>query len=115
MRRIIILSLLFFTLSSFQKRAHFKPLTQDQMVAMLVDLELVKAMVARYTDDEDAASQLLRKNVLLICQSHGIAWDAFQQSYRAYFSRLGVMKKIYEEVALRLEELAEQEPIQDLP
>ncbi len=105
MRHLVAFSLLFFTLSGVQKNPHPDLLTSNQMVAVLVDLELSKAMIEHYTSDEEVASQLLKKNVLLICQSHHIAQDTFQQSCWHYLGQLEVMKKIYEEVIARLEEL----------
>ena len=83
-------------------------LSQDQIVAILVDLELAKAMVAHYTDDEDTARQLLQKNVLLICQSHGIDVDVLQNSYQYYLAHLATMQEIYILVTKQLEKLSKR-------
>ena len=105
MQRLIALSTLLLVLSSAQSKPSLELLTQDQMVSILVDLELAKAMVAYYTDNEATASQLLKENALLIYQAHDVSPDTFQASYRYYLSHLESMKEIYETVIERLEEL----------
>ena len=105
MQRLIALSLLVFTLSSVQRKPSAKLLTQDQMVSILVDLELAKAIVGYYTDNEATASQLLQKNALLIYQAYDTSPDTFQKSYQHYLTQLEVMKEIYEAVIKQLEEL----------
>lgn len=108
MRRLTVLGLLLFTLSSMQRESSAELLTKNQMVSILVDLELAKAMVAYYTDDEATASQLLNKNMLLICQTYDIRLNTFQESCQYYFTQLEVIKEIYEAVIKRLEELEAQ-------
>ena len=76
-------------------------------VDVLTDLELAKALVAYYTDDEVTAVQLLQENARLVYESYDVTPDTFQKSYQYYLSHLGVMKEIYEEVIERLEELEE--------
>ena len=105
MQRPIVFVVLLFTLSSFQRQPPPELLTQDQMVSILVDLELAKAMVWYYADNEATASQLLKKNAFLIYQAYDIDSDTFQKSYQYYLTQLEVMKEIYGAVIKRLEEL----------
>jgi hypothetical protein len=78
------------------------------MVAILVDLELARAMAHHYTEDEEAAAQLLAKNAQLVYQAHNTDLEVFQSSYAYYLDRLDVLKGICETVITRLEELEEQ-------
>ena len=105
MQRLIAFSFLFFILGSGQQKPPTALLTQEQMVTILSDLELAKAVVGYYTDDEATASRLLQKNALLIYQAYDVAPEAFQKSYQYYFTQLEVMKEIYADVIKRLEEL----------
>lgn len=105
MQRLIGFVLLFFTLSSLQHKFAPELLSQNQMVAILVDLELAKAMVGYYTDDEATASQLLDENVHLIYRVYDVTPDTFQKSYQYYLTHLEIMREIYDEVIERLEEL----------
>ena len=108
MKRLVALGLLLFSLSSVQWRSSDTFLPQEQMVSILVDLELARALVGHYTDDEATASQWLKQNALLVYQAHDIAPDTFQKSYQHYLTQLEVMQEIYEAVIDRLEELEDQ-------
>lgn len=107
MQRLIAFGLLFLTLNSARLKPTPELLTPTQMVDVLTDLELAKAMVDYYTDDEATASQLLQENARLVYESYNVTPDIFQESYQYYLERLEVMKEIYEEVIERLEELEE--------
>ncbi len=95
-------------LSSSQSKPPDTLLSQDQMVAILVDLELAQAMVDNYADDEDTARWLLQKNALLIYQAHETDLDTFQKSYQYYLAHLEIMEKLYALVSKQLETLSEQ-------
>ena len=105
MQRLIILGVLLCMLSSVSKKPPTGLLTQDQMVSILVDLALAKAMVQYYTDDEATASGLFKKNALLIYQVYGVDLYAFQESYQYYLTHLEIMQGIYGMVIKRLEAL----------
>jgi hypothetical protein len=102
--------MLFLTLSSVQQFASptLEVLPKDQMVAILVDLELAKAMVRYYSDEETIVYQWFEKNSLLIYQVHEINPVLFQRSYHYYLAHPEEMKGIYETVLARLEELKNQ-------
>ena len=104
MQRLIAFGLLLLTLNSARLKSAPEVLTQTQMVDVLTDLELAKALVAYYTDDEATAVQLLQENARLVYESYDVTPDTFQKSYQYYLSHLGVMKEIYEEVIEQLEE-----------
>lgn len=108
MQRLIAFCLLFLSLSSVQQKLFSELLTQDQMVSILVDLEVAKAIVGYYTDDKATASQLLKENARLIYESYDITPDTFQKSYQYYLTHLEMLKQIYDEVIVRLEELEEK-------
>jgi len=108
MHRLITLGVLLCMLSSAQRKPPAELLAQDKMVSILVDLELAKAMARYYTDDENTACWLFKKNALLIYQAYGIDLDIFQKSYQYYLASLETMKAIYEVVIERLEELGDQ-------
>jgi hypothetical protein len=108
MRRLITLGVLLCMLSSAQRKPPIELLAQDQMVSILADLALAKAMVRYYTDDEATASWLFKKNALLIYQAYEVDLDTFQKSHQYYLAHLDVMKKMYEMVIKRLEKLQEK-------
>ena len=107
-RLVITLILVFLTLGSVQRPSLAMLLNEEQMISVLVDLTLAKAIVQDYTDDEVTASRLLKKNVLLIYQAHDIDADTFQRSYEYYHTRLEVMEELYEAVIKHLEKLEDQ-------
>ena len=108
MRRLITLGILFCAFSSAHREPPVELISQEQMVSILVDLEVAKAMARYYTDDEDTACWLFKKNALLIYQVYDIDLYAFQKSYQYYLASLETMKAIYEVVIERLEELDAQ-------
>lgn len=81
-----------------------EPLTPQEMVDVLTDLELAKAIVDYYIDDEATASQLLKENAHLVYESYDITPETFQRSYQYYLTQLGAMRRIYDGVIERLEE-----------
>ena len=108
MRRLIILGILLCVLSGSRKETPAGLLARDQMVSILVDLELARAMAWHYTDDENTACWLFRENALLVYQAHDTDLDIFQRSYQYYLTRLSTMQSLYELVIKRIEALAEQ-------
>jgi len=106
--RLIIFSGLLYVLSSSQGKPPTALLSQDQMVAILVDLELAQAVTDHYADDEDTARWLFQKNALLIYQAHETDLDTFQKSYQYYLTHLETMEKLYALVIKQLEALSEQ-------
>lgn len=80
-------------------------LSQAQMVDIIVDLELTKAMIRHYAADEATADQLLQKNLLLVYEAHHTDEAAFQENFQYYFFQPKVLKEMYEAVNHRLEEL----------
>ena len=108
MHRLIILSGLLCMLSSSQSKPPAALISQDQMVAILVDLELAQAMVDHYTSDEDTARWLFERNALLIYQAHETDLDTFQESYRYYLTHLETMEEVYAQVIEQIEALSEQ-------
>jgi len=108
MRRLITLGIFLCVLSSAHGEPPAEFLSRDRMVAILVDLELAKAMVGHYTDDADTARVLFQKNALLIYQAHEIAPDDFQKSYQYYLAHLEAMQEIYMLVIGQLEALLGQ-------
>jgi len=108
MQRLINLAILSCMLSSAHREPPAKLLGQEQMISILADLEVAKAMAWYYTTDEDTACGLFQKNALLIYQAYDTDLDTFQKSYRYYLTHLEIMKEIYEVVVKRLEELEEQ-------
>ena len=108
MRRLITLGIFLCVLSSAHGELPAELLSKDQMVAILVDLELAKAMVDHYADDADTARLLFQKNELLIYQAHETDSDTFQKSYQHYLTHLAKMQEIYELVIKQIEELSEQ-------
>lgn len=107
MQRLTAFIILFFMLGSMQHKFYSEPLSQNKMTSILVDLELAKAMVGYYTDDEATVSQLLNENICLIYRAYNVTPDIFQKSYQYYLNQLGVMKEIYGQVIKQLEDLAE--------
>lgn len=105
MQRLAVFVFLFFMLGSMQRKFYPEPLSQKKMASILVDLELAKAMVEYYTDDEATASQLLNENICLIYRAYDVTPDIFQKNYQYYLTQLGDMKKIYDQVIKQLEEL----------
>ena len=105
MRRLIILGILLGAFSSAHRKPPAELLSQEQMISILVDLEVAKAMVAHYTTDQGITRQLLTKNTLVIFQVYDVDLDTFQKSYRYYLTHLEIMQEIYGMVIKRLEEL----------
>lgn len=108
MHRFIILGGLLCMLSSGQRRGPAKLLDQEQMVSVLVDLALAKALVEHYTGDEDTARWLLAKNVAAVYQAHDIDLDTLQESYHYHLTHFETLDEIYRQVTERLEALSEQ-------
>ena len=108
MQRLIVFVFLFLTLGSLQHKSSPERLSQHQMVSILVDLQLARAMIDYYTDDEKTASQLLQENARLIYEAYDITPDRFSKSYQYYLTQLGIMGRIYDAVVSRLEELKEK-------
>lgn len=108
MQRLITLGILLCMLGSAHREPSPELLTQEQMVSILVDIEVARAMAWHYTADEDAACALFQKNALLIYQAYDIDLDTFQKSYQYYLTHLDIMKEIYALVIKRLEEFEGQ-------
>ncbi len=108
MQRLITLGILLCVLSSAHRELSAKLLSQEQMISILVDLEVAKAMARHYTADEDTTRALFQKNALLIYQAYDIDLDTFQKSYQYYLTHLEIIEKIYEAVVKRLEALEER-------
>lgn len=100
--------ILFIALSGVQKFSAPAVLPKDQMIAILLDLELAKAMVQYYSDDEVTFYHWFEENSSLIYQAHATEPILFQNSYQYYLAHPKVMQEIYESVIDRLEELLEQ-------
>lgn len=109
MKQLLAFSILFCTLHSVQARSPLGALPKGQMVGILVDLELAKAMAYDYNnDEEESADQLFQGNAQLIYQAHDTEPATFQESYLYYLAYPKLMQEIYELVIARLEELLAQ-------
>lgn len=82
-------------------------LTQDQLVEILVDLELARAIM--YYDDNNnlrkQADILFQEQVQLICEDHFIDTATFQKSYIDYLNHPTRLEALYNQVIGKLEEL----------
>ena len=104
-RKILVSLAAVFVLHSTHASPTTPPLSRDQMVNILVDLELAKALVERYSADEATTQQWLGENVLRIYQTHNTTPEDFQDSYQYYLAHPEVMVELYEAVVNKLEHL----------
>ena len=108
MKQLLAFSILFCTLYSVQARPPLGTLSKGQVVGILVDLELAKAMAYDYNNDDESADQLFQGNAQLIYQAYDTEPATFQKSYLYYLGHPKLMQEIYELVIARLEELLAQ-------
>lgn len=106
MKQLLTLSLLFFLLNGVYASSSGKLLSQEQMVSILVDLELAKAILCE-TDHagHEEASQMFEAMIHIIYQMHAIKAEMLQKSYLYYLNHPKLMQRIYALVIVRLEEL----------
>jgi len=106
MQRLILL--LGFLLALIPAQKHPPALTQEQMIALIVDLELTQAMVQHYAPDAATADQLLKENILQVYQAHDTSEAIFQESFQYYLTPTERWQEIQEGVLQRLEALQDQ-------
>jgi Domain of unknown function (DUF4296) len=109
MQRLITFGILLCVLSGAHRGPSVRLLTQEEMVPILVDLEVAKAMAWHYAADAPTARELFKKNAFLIYQAYDKDLDTFQKSYQYYLAHVEMMNEIYELVIKRLEDV--EEPI----
>ena len=97
---ILLVALL---LSGAQEAPSPTVLPYDQMVAILVDLELAKALVEHCSDDAAMVEAWLRENALRIYEEHATTAEVFQESYQNYIACPELMGTVYEAVIEKVE------------
>ncbi len=81
-------------------------LTRQQMIDIMVDMELSKALVQRCSPDEATTQQWVAENAQRIYQAYDTTAEAFQDSYHHYLvAHPEVMVELYEAVVEQLEKL----------
>jgi Domain of unknown function (DUF4296) len=108
MQRLITFGILLCMLGSTHRDPSVKLLTQEEMIPILVDLEVARAMAWHYAADEHTARGLFKKNALLIYQAYDTDLNTFQKNCQYYFAHIEIMKEIYDLVVKRLEDFEEQ-------
>jgi Domain of unknown function (DUF4296) len=108
MKRFIIFGVLLCALSSARGEHPPELLTKEQIIPILVDLEVARAMAWHYVADEQAAREVFKENALLVYHAHDTDLNTFQRSCQYYFAHIEVMKEIYDLVVKRLEDCEEQ-------
>jgi Domain of unknown function (DUF4296) len=108
MQRLITFCILLCMLGSMHRPPSSKVLTQEEMILILADLEVAKAMAWHYAADEQTARGLFNKNALLVYRAYDTDLNTFQKSCQYYFARIETMKEMYDLVVKRLEDFEEQ-------
>lgn len=84
-------------------------LTQDQLIAILVDLELTRVMIHQdIPDDPQLAQTVFQEQVELIFNAHAMDQALFQQSYFHYLTDPKQFKSLQEQIITRLEKLLQE-------
>lgn len=84
-------------------------LTQEQLVEVLADLELAKAMV--YTSESSSLAEvdlLFQEQAQLIYEAHVTDSTTFQKSYMHYLNAPIQLQAIYDQLIIRLEQLLKE-------
>jgi len=108
-KRLLALIIFCCFLASAEARSHAKILSKDQLVAILTDILLAKALVADYENtDKKSADALFLKNAQLIYTAHHTDAMSFKKSYLYYLNNPYLMLAIYEQVVSNLEAVLAQ-------
>ena len=108
LKKYCVLLVVAAVLGSAQQAPAPAVLSSEQMVAILVDLELAKALVQHYGDDEATTSAWCAYNVEQVYQAHSTTLEAFQASYEHYCAHPETLQAIYGMVIEQLEALWQQ-------
>ena len=103
-KRLGSLVLALLLMSSAQQATAPTYLSQEQMVAILVDLELAKALGQHHSDDAATLALWLNANAKHLYEEHATTPAAFQSSYQYYLTHPAMMAAIYQAVVEELEE-----------
>ena len=96
-KKYLIPMLLCIMLSCSQEKPS-EILSEAQIVAVLIDLHLAKAMIRHNHYSKDSTALFHQKNVAAIYKSHGINYEVFEKSFAYYLEDIKKMKCIYEAV-----------------
>jgi hypothetical protein len=111
MRKVFIYFLIVFCpLYAHGTDAKLSLLTQDQLVDILVDLELTKAIVYQQDKQEIAAldQRIFHQQAIGIYKSHGTDPVTFAHSYAYHLADTDQVYIIYEKLIKRLETLLQE-------
>jgi hypothetical protein len=84
-------------------------LTQEQLVEVLADLELAKAMV--YTSESSSLAEvdlLFQEQAELIYKAHATDITTFHKSYMHYLDAPIQLQAIYDQLIIKLEQLLKE-------
>ena len=98
-----------------QNLAHIQSsiLTQDQLIEVLADLELAKAML--YTAEASNQAEidiLFQEQAQLIYEAHATDAKSLQESYMDFLKNPIGLQSLYDQLIVRLEKLLKEENIQ---
>ncbi|ACE06493.1 hypothetical protein Aasi_1157 [Candidatus Amoebophilus asiaticus 5a2] len=98
-----------------QNLAHIQSsiLTQDQLIEILADLELAKAML--YTSEDNKQTEidnLFQEQAQLIYETHATDAVTLQESYIEYLNNPIRLQWLYDQLIVRLEKLLREEIIE---
>jgi len=84
-----------------------QPLTQEQLVEVLVDLELVRAIIDNRENGNqtEKTDSLFQEQVHLICDAHAIDTAIFQKTYINYLTDPRRLAVLYDQLINKLEKL----------
>ena len=99
---------MFCSLSSVQQPPAPEVLPKAQMISVLVDLELTKALVQHYSTKAAPIDQLFEENAWRVYQAHETSAASFKASLQYYLDHPKVLQEVYGAVVDQLEQLREQ-------
>src|SRR5437879_2371490 len=106
MKKILALIVAYGVISQTLANTQSATLTQDQLVEVLVDLELAKAMLYDTEDSNpNLTTPLFQEQAELIFNAHVIDKAMFQKSYFYYLADPKRLQAVYDQLIDRLEKL----------
>ena len=110
MKKILALIMACSTIHHALANSKSETLTQEQLVEVLVDLELAKAIIDNQESGKqpEAKDALFQEQVQLICDAHAIDTGIFQKTYINYLTEPNRLEVLYDQLINKLEKFLQE-------